>query len=532
MKIKRVVIKNYRSIKHVAFEPGNLCTLIGENNSGKSTILRAINLVLGEQWPSERSFDETDFHKENTADPITIEVYFDTPIQDTRGTKPNVSGFRLTCKAYQRASGDRVAGELRTEFTCIGPQGGAISAQPYRQGSPPTPSLAVTNALRNQVPMLYVDVLREYARHGPSSRWSVLRKLIDQIGASFASDKSQVTVVTDQGPAKMTRRAAYDFYTAKAQNVLRTAGLLDLERKLADNALEQMGLQPGTGGVSLGFSGYDPINAFRNLELIVDQFGIRSRAQEVGAGLQSSVVVAIFRTYEQLRRTGAIFAIEEPEAFLHPQRARYFASILEQISTADNQVLIATHSPYFVKLHLPETIGLVRRTASAGTGVTRVSSTTLTPDLVSGLKIQTQVHAERGEMLFARKVLLVEGQTERIAMPFILDIMGIDANREGVSIVDCGSKDSIPFFVGIARAFGIPNVVIADLDPGKPQTATERLKAVCRQEDLFLLDPDFEGVSGYSAGDKIVEAYKHFSNISQAQLAPGIVDAVQRLLAL
>ena len=61
MKIKRVVIKNYRSIKELEFEPGDLCTLIGENNSGKSTIVRALNLVLGEVWPYERNFDEGDF---------------------------------------------------------------------------------------------------------------------------------------------------------------------------------------------------------------------------------------------------------------------------------------------------------------------------------------------------------------------------------------------------------------------------------------------------------------------------------------
>lgn len=60
MKIARVHIENYRSIKQLDFSPNNYCALIGENNAGKSNILKAINLVLGETWPTDRTFTEED----------------------------------------------------------------------------------------------------------------------------------------------------------------------------------------------------------------------------------------------------------------------------------------------------------------------------------------------------------------------------------------------------------------------------------------------------------------------------------------
>ncbi len=56
MKIKKIQIKNYRSIKELEFEPQSLCALVGENNSGKSNILNAIDLLLGESWPSVKIF--------------------------------------------------------------------------------------------------------------------------------------------------------------------------------------------------------------------------------------------------------------------------------------------------------------------------------------------------------------------------------------------------------------------------------------------------------------------------------------------
>ena len=535
MKIKRVVIKNFRAIKELAFEPGNLCTLIGENNSGKTTIMRALNLVLGEFYPRERDFDEGDFHDQNTDEPVVIQVYFDQPWEEERaGNKATVHGFELTCKRYKRATREKVAGELGVDFTCIGPQGGAVRnpAIRYRPGDPPVPPLTVTNQMRARVPLLYVDVMREYARHRPSGRYSVLRRLVDHIHASFSTDKNLIQVAQPDGTSvKMARPEAFAHLMQRAYNVLKTDELGELETRLEANALDHLGLEPGKDGVSLGFAAHDPANAYKNLELLIDQLGVTSTAEEVGAGLQSAIVVAIFRTYEEMQKGGAIFAIEEPEAFLHPQKARYFAGVLERLSQ-QNQVFLTTHSPYFVKLHAPETVAVVRRTAAEGTKVVQASSGVLTPDLKAALKIQTGVNAERGEMLFARKVLFVEGSTERVAMSFVFDALKVDANKENITVVDCGGKTAIPFFIRIAEAFKIPFAVLADLDPGKPPQPTDDLRKVCPADGLFLLDPDFEGACGYVAGDKVVDAHKHFTGLALDDMPEALRNAVERVVAL
>jgi predicted ATP-dependent endonuclease of OLD family len=64
MKIQRVHIENFRSIEELDFSPGQYCVLIGENNSGKTNILRALNLALGEIWPTERNFSQEDFYND------------------------------------------------------------------------------------------------------------------------------------------------------------------------------------------------------------------------------------------------------------------------------------------------------------------------------------------------------------------------------------------------------------------------------------------------------------------------------------
>ncbi|MGH8468881.1 MAG: ATP-dependent nuclease [Gammaproteobacteria bacterium] len=84
MQIKRIDIESFRSIKTLDFKPGAYCVLIGENNSGKSNILRALNLALGETWPTERSFSDEDFHNQDTSQDSVIQVYFDETIEEWR----------------------------------------------------------------------------------------------------------------------------------------------------------------------------------------------------------------------------------------------------------------------------------------------------------------------------------------------------------------------------------------------------------------------------------------------------------------
>jgi predicted ATP-dependent endonuclease of OLD family len=62
MKVRRVRIENYRSIRDAEFKLPDLCALIGGNNCGKSNVLRAINMVLGDRWPSVSAVEDRDFH--------------------------------------------------------------------------------------------------------------------------------------------------------------------------------------------------------------------------------------------------------------------------------------------------------------------------------------------------------------------------------------------------------------------------------------------------------------------------------------
>lgn len=554
MKIARLEITNFRSIEHIDLFPPSLCVLIGENNAGKSNILRALSLVLGDAWPSERHFSDDDFYN-HTADPISIKVYFDSTFVEFRnGVNLEVAGFELSCKAYKRRVGTKPAGTLKVDYVCVDKTGKTLTypSSPLRRGERnegPWLDFRVTSELRERVPLIYIDVLRQYEDHDATARWSTLRRMLAEVNKEFAADKKKINVVQPDGTTQaLTRREAFEQTVRQAYQYLRTESFNQIETKLAAHALEHMGLTEGS--VSLSFQSHDPTNAYKSLELFVTQMGMSVPATDVGAGLQSAIVIAIFRTYEELKKEGAIFALEEPEVFLHPQKARFFRSILTALSAQGNQVIISTHSPIFVDISKPENVCLVRRTEADGTQIVQPKRTDLAANERAQLRLLTEFDTQRNELFFARRVLLVEGATEKLAFPLIAAAMKKDINRLGISVIECGGKANLPLFVRVAKAMSLTHVVVADddivetdpsWDAGKTARAMEhnkqhramnkRLEDVALPGTLFFLKPNFEGVAGLprNPDTKLDRAIEKFNGIASTDVP---IDLLAPLIAL
>jgi predicted ATP-dependent endonuclease of OLD family len=554
MRITKIHIENYRSIMDLTFEPGPYCVLIGENNAGKSNILRALNLVLGEMWPSERSFTEEDFFNQDTSRDIVIQVYFDEAWEEWRNAHSmRVQGFQLACHALKRKSGKKQRGDITVTYTCITHTGSPCQypAEPKKYKGTWVP-LRVTREARDRLPIIYVGVLREYDRQTPSSRWSVLRKIFNDVNTQFMNDTTKVDVrMPDGTTAKMTRKEAFGYCVNEAYRYLYTATFQDIEQRLVANTMEQMGLDPSEGQVKLHFETHDPAHAYKNLQLYVDQMGTTTPAGDVGAGLQSAIVVGIFRTYEELRKEGGVFAIEEPEVFLHPQKARYFETVLESLTRGGNQIFVTTHSPIFVRIYHPESVAVVRRTEERGTWVAQTQRVDLAENDRKALRLMTEFDTQRNELFFARKVMLVEGATEKVAVPLAFKALGMDPNRLGISIVECGGKTKLPLFIKVLSALDIPYVVLADHDVKeiepewtngrkaeelarneKHESWNRQIEAVCDEGCLFWLRPNFEVELGLpeSESEKIDQALAQFEDSKASEIPDCIKAPINALL--
>ncbi len=261
----------------------------------------------------------------------------------------------------------------------------------------------------------------------------------------------------------------------------------------------------------------------------------------------------IFRTYEEIKKEGAIFAIEEPEVYLHPQKQRYFSSILSRLSK-NNQVFITTHSPTFVHVYEPENICLIRRNSINGTIAKQCVKDEIISTEKESLKIENYFDNQRNEMFFAKGIILVEGATEKFVFPYAGRILNFDLDRLGVSVVECGGKGNLLTFAKVASAFGIHYVVVADedirdvaaiTDPEKKRKTEERnaddkrkndaLKAFVPIHQLFWMIPNIEAVMGINenSDNKIKQALAYLGATKEkGDIAVEIQNPINRILSM
>jgi hypothetical protein len=155
-----------------------------------------------------------------------------------------------------------------------------------------------------------------------------------------------------------------------------------------------------------------------------------------------------------------LLAIEEPGAHLHPHAQR---RLFKDLAEIDAPVLLTTHSPTIVKYADPSSLILLRLNARGETTAHQLDPEEIGDDDLKDLA--RLMRGGRAEMFFARSIIIVEGQSELIALPHFAGILGCDLDRDGVSLVQANGNN----YAFILRAcqqsqFAIPAIVTYDTD--------------------------------------------------------------------
>ncbi|MEG0069766.1 ATP-dependent nuclease [Cetobacterium sp.] len=170
------------------------------------------------------------------------------------------------------------------------------------------------------------------------------------------------------------------------------------------------------------------------------------------------------------RLYNAVLIFEEPELHLNPQASRELYSILIKLSNIGVQIIIETHSSYFVGLKQYKSICLVKK-IKRQVVVFQHTGQLFYGDEIKNFNMNYWINPDRGEMFFAKKVILVEGQTDKIAISYLAKKLEI--YNYNYSIVECGSKSIIPQFIKILNAYKIPYVAVYDKDNHLWRSETE-----------------------------------------------------------
>jgi hypothetical protein len=233
---------------------------------------------------------------------------------------------------------------------------------------------------------------------------------------------------------------------------------------------------------------------------------------------------------------GLLLLIEEPELYLRPQAQRYLYRLLREFALGGNQTIYSTHSPAFLNVARLDELVFVERLPYAGTRALQPEP--VTPD--EDFRVLTEFDAARSELFLARAVVLVEGLTEKLVLPFVFAALGHDVDQEGISIIECGGKPNLPLFARICSATGVPFVVVHDTDrraSGRLVAAERALNALIAdsagKKRVVVLDPDFEAVAGLAGhSHKPERAWREFASRPAAEMPHALVRAAELAISL
>jgi putative ATP-dependent endonuclease of OLD family len=523
MKLREIKVQNFRNLVDVAFPVGDTTVLLGENNTGKSALLDALRAILSRTTAIRgQTFDEYDYHMEKAGDSpqqsqgILIELWFredssdEWPesvvqalteiIQTDPETDIDSIGLRLTSKF------DAATNQFVPKLEFLNLEGEPLGGKGADNRNFPR--------FLEYARFYYLSALRDAEKEfsARSSYWGrILRdlKLTDAQKKSIAGDLAKLNAALLKADPRIEQvRASLDnVQKVMAVDSKQNASIQAIPLKPWELMSKSEVVMRGRGS---------------EIDFPLSRHGQGMQSLAVLYLFQAYLDVLLKSIHKP--ETEAILALEEPEAHLHPQAVRALSANLTKLKS---QKILSTHSPYFVQ-EIPFTqIRMLRRNGPAakvlyvkrafelsveelpaleqfcsnnsqkfeyrrgkliakgcigdGEYRTLLGCYPGQPAIHQQLKalcdesqefltdrelfeLDTYVKRMRGDIMFARVWLLCEGQSEYLLFRFFADLLDTPLDRAGVAVIDFQNNGSPGAFVGLARCFQIPWLMVCDND--------------------------------------------------------------------
>ena len=570
-----MTIRNYRSHQETVVRLDDLTILIGANGTGKSAVLYALDWLFNGNLPSRTDLCIFSADAANPATRIEVEVEFgdltsrDRTILEKYGRK-EVARFR---RSWSEEAGDKIIGdslqgpgfsnlrklaasgsaaELRAAYndTCERVHGlpayqskaaatqalDAWESDPNNQGSLVSVDeadashlfgFAGQGILRNCFQMILVPASADLASEvGEAGKGSVLSQVI---GALVADVVRSVRSEWEEANRENIEQLHESIAKAVSESTrLHGERISSHLRELVPEASVLI------RGESPPWSLRGEPTVFADVEVDGHQISLDRQ----GHGIQRAVMIsalqslavelpsdtsgelegesdeaAMDRRSIDSERATVLLALEEPEIYQHPIRARHFGRVLADISSRSAiQVILATHSPYLIS---PDRFSDLRRFEKLGDAIRVHATTAQEAASAAGLDlgrmqsaVMRELKGEFSEAFFADLVVLVEGETDRAVVESLAERLGEPLDRHGIAVLDVGGKLNLRTSWNILRRLDIPCYVVFDEDePGNVET--------CALVDLLTQDHDSRGTNYRTFHRDLEDELGRWSSVSE-----------------
>lgn len=454
MKLEKFIIRNFRGLKgnknEISFSNSNIIFLIGQNNVGKSTFLRAYEFFTN----SKQSASVTDFHNENISIPIEMEGWFsidegDENLEEYSGKGKQKdpewvnkwvdrSGLIKIKKVWKNIGSFEKFSFSPTENNWVINGFGGMDTLFTQCAPTPIPINAMEdqNSLEEKVNKLMQD---RFIKQMKDQQAALCKQVLSSI------KQLQDAMLASDDISKMNEELNTHFHEIFS----------DLSLKIETNRDENIKIE-------------DAFKKNHTVAVIRDGVARKESVLQNGHGVIRQALfnfISFLKDNSTSTKKEYLILFEEPELFLHPKVTfKLRESLYKLAEHSPYQILCATHSPMMVDVSEPH-FSLVRSTKD-------INGNTTTYQVGSELFERNEETKERVQMInrfnphiceafYANKVILVEGDTETIVFRDLLNRFYPNAE---VFVLNTGSKTNISFFQEILTHFRIEHYAIHDMD--------------------------------------------------------------------
>lgn len=425
MKIKEIRIYKFRSIFKCNVILKDITAIVGENNSGKTTILRALNAFF--HFEEEEKFFTDNTHRFLPKANTKIEIVFnEIPSRDFYLDKMDAEELTVGIK-YKYSNHKR---SIYYKKACI----------------EETIDEEIIKEIRSDIDYLYVPA----SRGNYDLKWnenSIFSKLVIDFARKYTESRDMVSN-----------------HVLNASKKLHSSILNKIETQLSD-------LFPTNENYSFDINYKTNIDysiLLDNLVLNMSEKNALYPIQEYGSGIKSLAIISIFRMLAAMKNMNVILGIEEPETNLHPQMQKQFISSMKD-GKRDNEVqlLMATHSTVIVDELKHDDVILVRRENDVKRGyisiVTQIQEGFWERAGIEEFKYYQFFDYRNSDFFFSKYVVITESKTDT-------QVIGNLINKElgwkmsYVSLINLNGVTSLAYPYFLLKELKIPFSIVVDKD--------------------------------------------------------------------
>jgi putative ATP-dependent endonuclease of OLD family len=477
--------------------------LIGTNNSGKTSLLKALHLALGDY---SRQLSEEDFHIGTDGNPVQ-KILIDVRIVSVNDVGDRIPLFndvwkhKLGDAIKADANGDQYVAlrtlirkdEIKgfdTKLATLEKWTDVNKWQTEKIKDSKIPSRF------SSISFMAIEAQRDIHQE-LKEKHSWVGKVLSRIkyeNTELEALESLIKEVNDQAVSSSTE------LTILKENLQRLNKSFE-----SSNNVEITPFPKKIRDLSKHFSVHFGESHDNTFPMEYHGMGTRSWASMLTVGVYTKLREEIHE--QEAEPFFPILAAEEPEAHLHPNAQK---TLYRQLEESKGQVIVSTHSPYLAAMAKQTELRYLKRSDN-GIVVRRLSI----EDEEDRRRLQREVIHSRGEILFSKALILCEGETEEQALPMLFEkYFGSECFVLGVSVIGVGGKGKkyLPF-LKFTKDFEIPVFIFSDGEPEIITELRETYSIVYGETDITNCDnitilegTDFEGYIISSGFKSIIES--------------------------